>query len=255
MLVGLLTGQVVGFGVSQNICWQCNVYKRKGLHVNAYPKHPCKRNHIGSSASMETSLAVRMQAQFADKGARLSMVVGDCDIHVDAHLNSCPTPELRNVIKCQDLNHMVKNIKKTLMAIKDKYYKGNPKVLTPIMIAHLCSTFTRVVYRHRVDPRHAVVPLEVVDVFSDPEPLFDEASDQNHVNPVRQRQESDHDIGNIITQQINSDVVVADDYGADFSAFDYPDPENVDVSHSSPATSSRHKGKYSLFTENITILE
>jgi hypothetical protein len=116
---------------------------------------------------------------------------------------------------------MAKNIKKTLMAIKEKYYKGNPKVLTPIMIAYLVATFTRIVYRHRVDPRHAVVPLEVVDVFSDPEPLFDEASDQMLLNTVRQRPESDPDISDIITQQIQSDVVVADDYGADFSAFDF----------------------------------
>ena len=74
-----------------------------------------------------TSLAVRMQAQLADKGARLSMVVGDCDTHVDAHLNSCPTPELRNVIKCQDLNHMVKNIKKTLMGHQRQVLQRQPK--------------------------------------------------------------------------------------------------------------------------------
>jgi len=244
MLVGLLTGRVVGFGVAQKICWQCNAYKRKGLKVAEYPPHPCKTNHFGSSASMETSVAVRMQAQLADKGARLSVVVGDCDTHVDAHLNSCPTPELRNVIKCQDLNHMAKNIKKILMAIKERYFKGNPKVLTPLMIGYLVSTFTRVVYRHRVDPRHSVVPLEVVDLFSDAVPLFDEDRPDS-VDPARQRQQEDNSISEIISKELMSDLVKADAYGPDYSEFEFAGNQNVN-DHSSktiPATSPHHSSE------------
>ena len=222
MLIGLLSKRVVGFGVAQTICTQCNAYRRKGLNIRDYPTHNCKRNHVGSSAAMETSLAVRMQAELAGKGARLSLVVGDCDTHVDAHLNSCPDKDLRGVRKCLDLNHMLKNIKKTLMAIKEKYYKNNPNVLTPIIIAHLCATFQRVVYRHRIDPRNAVVPLEVVDLFdkTDPNATSEHESAVLNAN-IDVNPTSEDAVDDIINQQLMADQLTGEDFGPDFTPFNF----------------------------------
>ena len=139
---------------------------------------------------------------------------------------------------------MAKNIKKILMAIKEKYFKGNPKVLTPLMIGYLVSTFTRVVYRHRVDPRHSVVPLEVVDLFSDAVPLFDEDRPDS-VDPARQRQQEDNSISEIISKQLMSGLVKAEDYGPDYSEFEFAENQNVNDQSSKtiPATSPHHSSE------------
>ena len=220
MLIGLLTGRVIGFGVTQKICWQCNVYKRKGLAPEKYPPHACKRSHVGSSASMETALAVKMQADLTSKGARLSVVVGDCDTHAISHLNAAAMPELRNVQKCHDLNHLSKNLKKSMSSLKDKYWKGNTKVLTPIMIGHLAHTFSRVVYRHRIDPRNDVLPLDAVDLLSKdvltPDDISNTPTPCQHgiPNPA-------DDVTGLIANQLNDNLLLPDDLGFDLSVFDY----------------------------------
>ena len=220
MLIGLLTGRVVGFGVTQKICWQCNVYKRKGLAPGQYPPHPCKRSHVGSSASMETALAVKMQADLTSKGARLSVVVGDCDTHAISHLNAAAMPELRNVQKCHDLNHLSKNLKKSLASLKDKYYKGNTKVLTSIMIGHLAHTFSRIVYRHRIDPRNDVLPLDAIDLLSKDAPKIDDFS--NTDTPIHDGLPNPaDDVTGLIVDQLQDNIIHPNDYGLDLSAFDF----------------------------------
>jgi hypothetical protein len=170
MFVGILSKKIVGFGVAQNVCMQCNAYRRANILKENYPKHRCKNNHTGSSASMETSLVVRLQNDVAGKGARLSMCVGDGDTHVDYHLNASLMPELSGVGKCLDLNHLVKNLNKCLSAWKEKYYRSNPKALTAIIVAFLCGAFSGVVYQHRIEPKHHIIPLEREDILQkDPE--------------------------------------------------------------------------------------
>jgi hypothetical protein len=170
MFVGILSKKIVGFGVAQNVCMQCNAYRRANILKENYPKHRCKNNHTGSSASMETSLVVRLQNDVAGKGARLSMCVGDGDTHVDYHLNASLMPELSGVGKCLDLNHLVKNLNKCLSAWKEKYYRSNPKALTAIIVAFLSGAFSGVVYQHRIEPKHHIIPLEREDILQkDPE--------------------------------------------------------------------------------------
>ena len=165
MFVGILSKKIVGFGVAQNVCMQCNAYRRANIPIRNYPTHRCKNNHDSSSAAMETSLVVRLQNDVAKKGARLSMCVGDGDTHVDYHLNASLLPELSGVGKCLDLNHLVKNLKKCLSTWKEKYYRSNPKALTAIMVAFLCGAFSRVVYQHRIEPKHHIIPLEREDIL------------------------------------------------------------------------------------------
>jgi len=228
MLVGLLTGRVVGFGVTQKICWQCNVYKRKGLPLSDYPPHACKRSHIGSSASMETALAVKMQTDLTSKGARLSVVVGDCDTHAISHLNAAAMPELRNVQKCHDLNHLSKNLKKTLVSVKDKHYKGNNKVLTGIIIGHLAHTFSTVVYRHRIDPTNDVLPLDAIDLLSKDTSTSDDVI--NTDNPCQNGLPNPaDDITGLIINQLDDNILHPNDYGFDLSVFDF-DSELVNTS-------------------------
>ena len=234
MLIGVLTGSVVGFGVCQTICWQCNAYKRKGLALKDYPSHPCKRSHVGSSASMETALAVKMQAELAGKGARLSVVVGDCDTHAISHLNAAEMPELRNVQKCHDLNHLSKNLKKSLASLKDKFWKGNTKVLTSIIAGHLAHTFSRVVYRYRFDPTNQVLPLDAVDLLSDVVPLEESIPIAASNKGASSIPNPADDVAQLIGNHLDDDALLPEDFGNDFSVFDFPNT-NVDaVSENNP---------------------
>ena len=197
--------------------------------MSEYPTHNCKRNHVGTSASMETSLAVRMQAELAGKGARLSLVVGDCDTHVDAHLNSCPDKDLRDVKKCLDLNHMVKNIKKTLFSLKDKYYKSNTVVLTPIIIGHLCATFTRVVYRHRIDPRNSVLPLEAVDLFDKLDSNAKSLHESGMLDEDTEFNATSADtVDKVIMQHLSHDQLTGEEFGPDFAPFNFDSGPPID---------------------------
>jgi len=160
MFIGQMTNKIIGFGVAQKRCVQCEVYKRKGLTGIHMPKHDCKTNHWASSMAMETAIACRLQVEISQAGARLSVCVGDGDCHINAALNQCEDVDLRHVQRVLDLNHLVRNLFKALAALKTKHYPKLPGVLDAATIQFLCTAFTRVVHQHRILPQTQILVLQ-----------------------------------------------------------------------------------------------
>ena len=160
MFIGQMTNKIIGFGVAQKRCVQCEVYKRKGLTGFHTPKHDCKTNHWASSMAMETAIACRLQVELSQAGARLSVCVGDGDCHLNAALNQCEDVDLRHVQRVLDLNHLVRNLFKALAAVKTKHYPKLAGVLDAPTVEHFCTAFTRVVHQHRVLPQTQILVLQ-----------------------------------------------------------------------------------------------
>ena len=160
MFIGQMTNKIIGFGIAQKRCVQCEVYKRQGLTAFHYPAHHCHKNHWSSSAAMETAIACRLQVEVSLSGARLSVCVGDGDSHINAALNQCPNVDLTNVQRVLDLNHLVRNLFKALAVVKSRHYAKQLGVLDPKTIQHFCTVFTRVVHQHRISPQSQIVPLQ-----------------------------------------------------------------------------------------------
>ena len=160
MFIGQMTNKIIGFGIAQKRCVQCEVYKRQGLTAFHYPAHHCHKNHWSSSAAMETAIACRLQVEVSLSGARLSVCVGDGDSHINAALNQCPNVDLTNVQRVLDLNHLVRNLFKALAVVKSRHYAKQLGVLDPKTIQHFCTVFTRVVHQHRISPHSQIVPLQ-----------------------------------------------------------------------------------------------
>ena len=80
------------------------------------------------------------------------------------------------------------------------------------MIGHLAHTFSRVVYRHRIDPRNDVLPLDAVDLLSKdvltPDDISNTPTPCQHgiPNPA-------DDVTGLIVNQLNDNLLLPDDLG------------------------------------------
>jgi len=76
MAVGLLTGKVLSYATRCKSCTVCDSSKRSGK-VAKY--HDCRKNHSGSSKSMERDVAREHWRNAPKVGVKFSTYVGDDD--------------------------------------------------------------------------------------------------------------------------------------------------------------------------------
>ena len=113
---GLHTGKVVGFATRNKRCITCDAAERKGRHPK---KHSCRRNHWGSSKSMESSVAVELakDVSSASSGkARVSVMVGDEDSSTIRHVKDA----IGDITKHSDIAHCKRSLGSKLYELKAK---------------------------------------------------------------------------------------------------------------------------------------
>ena len=72
--VGLKTGKVISYATRNTLCRVC----QEAVANNREPTvHDCRRNHQGSSKSMEANVAVQLFGDAVEGGVRYSTYVGD----------------------------------------------------------------------------------------------------------------------------------------------------------------------------------
>ena len=112
--IGQLTGSVIGVGTCNLRCITCEVAEREGRPPK---KHDCRRNHWGSSKSMEASVAVDLAKAIpeATSGkARLGVIIGDEDCSTIKHVNDA----VGGVKKYSDVSHAKRSLGKKLYDVK-----------------------------------------------------------------------------------------------------------------------------------------
>lgn len=91
--VGLQTGKVISYATRNTMCRVCDEAKKK--NQEAVP-HDCRKNHQGSSKSMEANVAVELFSSAVINGVTFSTYVGDDDSTTESHLKRWLTTISRN---------------------------------------------------------------------------------------------------------------------------------------------------------------
>ena len=206
LFVGQETKKIVGFGVAQKRCVQCEYNMRAKVGGVGHSRHSCKKNHIDSSGAMETSILCKLQVAVTKSGARLKVCISDGDVKLGDALKSIDDDELADVQRVLDLNHLVRNFGKALMALKAKYWKKSGS-LTERTIQLLCTMFTRIVHLHRVDASSLTIPLDLhltddssIDDDDDPHNAIDIDGHDDVVNSL-------HDLAPLMKATLLEDKV------------------------------------------------
>ena len=71
LAMGANTGQVLDYGIRSKTCGTCASWKNK--------KHDCRKNHTGSSKSMEPDVAVDLFQHVIKNGVKYNVYTGDDD--------------------------------------------------------------------------------------------------------------------------------------------------------------------------------
>ncbi|XP_068738743.1 uncharacterized protein [Montipora capricornis] len=74
--MGLKTGKVLSYATRCKACRVCESSKKSGKVAKT---HDCRKNHVGSSKSMERDVAVELWTNALDSGTHFSTYVGDDD--------------------------------------------------------------------------------------------------------------------------------------------------------------------------------
>ena len=109
--MGLATGKVVSYSTRCKMCRVCSHNKLTGKEK----KHDCRKNHNGSSKSMERDVACELWRKAPQSGVKFSIYVGDDDSTTLADIkNKVPY----GVEKWSDVGHAKKSLNTRLYNLK-----------------------------------------------------------------------------------------------------------------------------------------
>ena len=149
--VGLKTGKVVSFTTRNTMCRICE----KAEQENRQPSsHDCRRNHEGSSKSMEANAAVQLFSEAPKRGVIFSTYVGDDDSTTESRLKALVNYDIE---KWSDINHACRTLSSRLYSAKKKV-----KGLTPTVIGYIQKCFTYCIKQNKGKPFALLESLSVI---------------------------------------------------------------------------------------------
>ena len=151
--IGVQTAKVLGYDTRNKRCITCDTAARLG---RAPPKHDCRRNHSGSSKSMEPSIAVSLAKAVGDEGARIACMVGDDDSSTIKKLNE----EVGSVVKHSDIGHAKRSLGSKLYDAKTK--RKDCKQLTATTILYFQKMFSYALTNNRNKPEELRSTLKTI---------------------------------------------------------------------------------------------
>ena len=140
--IGTETDKVVAYGTLSKRCISCEVAERSKRPP--YP-HDCRRNHTGSSKSMEPAVAVKLAKSLTQHGAHVSCLVGDDDASTIKHLKDQVGP----VAKQSDIGHTKRGLGNKLYDAKAK--NKQCKQLSSMVITYVQKMFAYALQNNRGD--------------------------------------------------------------------------------------------------------
>ncbi|XP_068739280.1 uncharacterized protein [Montipora capricornis] len=133
--MGLATGKVVGYSTRCKTCRVCshNKFTRKDK------RHDCRKNHSGSSKSMERDVACELWSKAPKSGVKFSIYVGDDDSTTLADIkNKVPY----GVEKWSHIVHAKRSLNSRLYNLRDRFKGSNCSVLSPKVINYVTKCFS-----------------------------------------------------------------------------------------------------------------
>ena len=132
----------------QNLCqWQ----KQK--------KHDCRKNHTGSSKSMEPDVAVDLFKRAVENNVKYNIYTGDDDATTQAHIRDQVPYEVE---KYSDTVHTKRSLVSKLYALKSNKKFPGCSQLSVKVIGYLGKCFGYCVAQHKNNPRLFKLPFKTL---------------------------------------------------------------------------------------------
>ena len=133
--MGLTTGKVGSYSTTCKTCRVCSHNELTGKEK----KHDCRKNHGGSSKSIERDVACELWSKAPQSGVKFSIYVGDDDSTTLADIkNKVPY----GVQKWSGIVHTKRSLNSRLCKLRDHFKGSNCSVLTPKVINYLTKCFS-----------------------------------------------------------------------------------------------------------------
>lgn len=129
--VGMKTGKVLSYATRNTMCRVCDEAEKNKQEPET---HNCRKNHHGSSKSMEANVAVELFSNAITNGVSYSAYVGDENSTTESRLRTLVNYPIE---KWSDINHVSRALGSRLYSAKAKV-----KGLTPTVIAYIQRCFS-----------------------------------------------------------------------------------------------------------------
>lgn len=144
--MGLKTGKVLSYATRCKACRVCESSKKSGKVAKT---HDCRKNHVGSSKSMESDVAVELWTNALNSGTQFSTYVGDDDSTTIADiLNKVPY----KVEKWSDTIHTKRSLTSRLYNLKDRFKNPHCSTLSNKVISYYAKCFSYAVTQNAGNP-------------------------------------------------------------------------------------------------------
>ena len=144
--MGLKTGKVLSYATRCKACRVCESSKKSGKVAKT---HDCRKNHVGSSKSMESDVAVELWTNALNSGTQFSTYVGDDDSTTIADiLNKVPY----KVEKWSDTIHTKRSLTTRLYNLKDRFKNPHCSTLSNKVISYYAKCFSYAVTQNAGNP-------------------------------------------------------------------------------------------------------
>ncbi|XP_068673244.1 uncharacterized protein [Montipora foliosa] len=144
--MGLKTGKVLSYATRCKACRVCESSKKSEKVAKT---HDCRKNHVGSSKSMERDVAIELWTNALDSGTHFSTYVGDDDSTTIADILS-KVPY--KVEKWSDTIHTKRSLTTRLYNLKDCFKNPNCSTLSNKVISYYAKCFSYAVTQNAGNP-------------------------------------------------------------------------------------------------------
>ena len=158
--MGLVTGKVLSYATRCKSCRVCDSSKRSG---KAAKNHDCRKNHAGSSKSMERDVACELWRSAPEAGVKFSTFVGDDDSTTLADIHAKVPYDVQ---KWSDTVHTKRSLTSRLYNLKDRVQASklylNCSALSQKAISYFAKCFSYVISQNTGNPDALKVSLNCI---------------------------------------------------------------------------------------------
>ena len=148
--MGLVTGKVLSYATRCKSCRVCDSSKRSG---KAAKNHDCRKNHAGSSKSMERDVACELWRSAPKAGVKFSTYVGDDDSTTLADIHAKVPYDVQ---KWSDTVHTKRSLTSRLYNLKERIQASklypNCSALSQKVISYFAKCFSYAISQNAGNP-------------------------------------------------------------------------------------------------------
>lgn len=134
----------------------CEASKKMGKVAK---NHDCRKNHTGSSKSMERNVACQLWCSAPDAGVKYSTYIGDDDSTTLADIHS-KVPYY--VEKYSDIIHAKRSLTTRPFNLKDRFKNPNCSILSSKVISYFSKCFSYAISQNVGDPQNLRASLNCI---------------------------------------------------------------------------------------------